>query len=119
MIPSPKPCKYCGRDFEWRKKWQSSWDEVKFCSVSCSKKNSKTADIFEKNILDLLEVRGAQKSICPSEVLKSEDKKNPLKMEQVRCAARRLVHKDKILITQRNKVVDPSKFKGPIRLKLK
>jgi hypothetical protein len=39
-------------------------------------------------------------------------------MEDIRRAARRLVAKDLLQITQNNQVVDPSTAKGPIRLRL-
>ena len=118
MVKS-KPCRHCGRDFEWRKKWKENWDEVKHCSARCSNQNKSTAAALEECIMSLLKARGHVKSICPSEVLDSNQKENKIEMEQIRSAARRLVHKGLIVITQKNKVVDPSHFKGPIRLKLK
>lgn len=33
-LPS-KVCPVCGRPFTWRKKWERSWDEVKYCSDAC------------------------------------------------------------------------------------
>jgi hypothetical protein len=30
-----KICAACGRPFTWRKKWEKTWDEVKFCSDAC------------------------------------------------------------------------------------
>ncbi len=30
-----KICPACLRPFAWRKKWEKSWDSVKFCSDSC------------------------------------------------------------------------------------
>jgi hypothetical protein len=30
-----KMCQHCGRPFPWRKKWETVWNEVKFCSDSC------------------------------------------------------------------------------------
>ena len=39
-------------------------------------------------------------------------------MEEVRRAARRLVARGELEITQGGRVVDPSEFKGPIRLRL-
>jgi len=119
MNQDPKLCDYCGRRFEWRKKWEKNWSEVKFCSSKCSKQNMKTSEDIEDKIMELLNLRGRSKSICPSEVLAAENKSNKVLMEEVRCAARRLVHQGKILITQKNKPVDPSDFRGPIRLKLK
>jgi len=114
-----KSCRYCGRDFEWRKKWEKNWTEVQFCSSKCKKQNMNFANSLEDKVLSLLETRGTTKTICPSEILESADKKNKIMMERVRCAARRLVHKGQIHITQKGKVVDPSSFKGPIRLKLR
>ncbi|MBT3851834.1 MAG: DUF2256 domain-containing protein [Gammaproteobacteria bacterium] len=36
-----KVCQYCNRSFEWRKKWERSWDEIKFCSKGCKSKSKK------------------------------------------------------------------------------
>ncbi|NBO39330.1 DUF2256 domain-containing protein [bacterium] len=33
-LPS-KDCVVCGRPFDWRKKWERCWDEVRFCSERC------------------------------------------------------------------------------------
>lgn len=33
-LPS-KVCLVCGRPFEWRKKWERCWDEVRYCSDRC------------------------------------------------------------------------------------
>lgn len=33
-LPS-KPCASCGRPFNWRKKWEKVWDEVRYCSEAC------------------------------------------------------------------------------------
>ena len=30
-----KICLNCNRPFSWRKKWERSWTEVKFCSKKC------------------------------------------------------------------------------------
>lgn len=30
-----KICAVCGRPFEWRKKWERNWDEVRYCSERC------------------------------------------------------------------------------------
>ncbi len=38
-LPS-KICVHCGRPFEWRKKWEKCWDEVKYCSEGCRKAKS-------------------------------------------------------------------------------
>jgi hypothetical protein len=40
-MPHKKPhlpqkiCPVCGRPFEWRKKWERNWDDVKYCSRRC------------------------------------------------------------------------------------
>ncbi|MDG2454759.1 MAG: DUF2256 domain-containing protein [Bacteroidia bacterium] len=38
-LPS-KICLTCGLPFNWRKKWERSWDNVKYCSERC-KRNKK------------------------------------------------------------------------------
>ena len=70
-------------------------------------------------ILARLAERGEGKTICPSEVLPLELKKNKEMMESVRAVARELVTEGLIEITQGGKVVDPQNFRGPIRLRLK
>jgi hypothetical protein len=30
-----KTCLVCSRPFQWRKKWEKVWDEVKYCSERC------------------------------------------------------------------------------------
>jgi hypothetical protein len=73
---------------------------------------------LEKEILELLAKRGFDKSICPSEVLPMADRGNKELMELVRISARKLAFEGKLVITQKNQVVDPSTAKGAIRLKL-
>lgn len=36
-----KICIVCKRIFYWRKKWEKDWNNVKYCSHKCSKKNKK------------------------------------------------------------------------------
>jgi hypothetical protein len=31
----PKVCAACNRPFEWRKKWERDWDQVRWCSDAC------------------------------------------------------------------------------------
>ena len=38
QLPS-KICIICKRPFNWRKKWSKVWNEVKYCSNACKKKN--------------------------------------------------------------------------------
>ena len=35
-----KICPYCLRPFSWRKKWETVWEEVKYCSEGCRNKKS-------------------------------------------------------------------------------
>ncbi|QDK42740.1 hypothetical protein DOM21_15035 [Bacteriovorax stolpii] len=75
-------------------------------------------DSIRKKIIALTNAR-YPKTICPSEVLPSEDKKNKVKMELVREVARELADKNLIEIMQKEKVIDYTNIKGPIRLKKK
>nr|WP_297349176.1 DUF2256 domain-containing protein [uncultured Glaciecola sp.] len=34
-LPS-KTCPVCNRPFNWRKKWEKNWTEVKYCSKRCA-----------------------------------------------------------------------------------
>ena len=70
-------------------------------------------------ILGLLQARGPDKTICPSELLKGRDKQDPELLEQVRASARNLASQQLIEFTQHGKVVDPAVAKGPIRLRLR
>ncbi|MEM0983491.1 MAG: DUF2256 and DUF3253 domain-containing protein [Planctomycetota bacterium] len=116
--PEPKICIVCGREIEWRKKWERDWDTVKYCSKSCrQKKLSPTDEALERAITDLLNQRGPGKTICPSEAAKRVDPDNWRDlMEPARMAARRLVARGEARIMQQGHEVDPSTAKGPIRI---
>lgn len=78
---------------------------------------------LEAAILELLAERGPNKSICPSEAAKLVGGKVARHdweslMEPAREASRRLVKAGKVIMTQKDKVVDPARVKGPIRLHL-
>ena len=71
-------------------------------------------------ILDLLRSREHGKTICPSEAARQiagPDDFRPL-MGPVRDAARGLVAKGRLEVTQRGRVVDLDSARGPIRLRL-
>ena len=112
-----KNCQSCGRDFDYRKKRAKNWNEIKYCSDECRKNKNKFD--FKNQIIDLLNIRGQMKTICPSEVLHNNDKSNSVLMEHVRRSARILASENKIEILQGGKNVEPTQFKGPIRLRLK
>ncbi len=122
--PPDKSCAACGRTIAWRKKWERDWEQVRYCSDACRGHKPGAQDrALEQAILTLLQARGAGKTICPSEaaraVATSEDESvwRPL-MEPARAAARRLVAEGRIVITQGGQVVDGSRAKGAIRLRL-
>ena len=72
---------------------------------------------LELEILRLLKERG-EKTICPSEAARAvEPEKWRELMEAARRAARRLVAKGEVIITQRGRVVDASTARGPIRIR--
>ncbi len=125
-VPGPKPCVVCGREIVWRKKWERSWDEVRYCSDGCRRRAKSASAVsedaaLEKAIMELLAERGAGKTICPSEAARrvagSEERADwePL-MQPARAAARRLQAAGRLVITQKGQRVDPSRAKGPIRL---
>lgn len=125
--PEPKTCVVCGREIQWRKKWERNWAEVKYCSDACRRRSrsgaaAETDGALEQAILALLRERGAGKTICPSEAARrvtpgEKEQWLPL-MEPARAAARRLQAAGKVSILQDGRPVDPSHAKGPIRLKL-
>ncbi|WP_250955762.1 DUF2256 domain-containing protein [Rhizobium sp. CG5] len=40
-LPS-KACAQCNRPFAWRKKWEKTWHEVRFCSDRCRSDSKST-----------------------------------------------------------------------------
>ena len=129
-MPTPtetKICAVCGRVIEWRKKWARNWSEVRYCSDACRRrKTNRTDDELESAILGLLDRRAAGATICPSEAARlvatelghaDADGHWRTLMEPARMAARRLVARGDVVITQKGRVVDPSTAKGPIRIR--
>ena len=74
---------------------------------------------LEEAILALLGERAIDASLCPSEAARRVGGEHEWRtfMEPVRAAARRLVVRGDIEITQGGRRVDPSTAKGPIRLR--
>lgn len=115
-------CLACGRQIAWRRKWKDCWEEVRYCSTACRSRKPGAEDRkLEEAIVRLLERRAAGATICPGEaarlVFAGETWRE--RMEDVRRAARRLVARGAVEIVQRGRVVAPSVFKGPIRLRLR
>ena len=118
--PAPKPCQVCGRPITWRKKWERDWDQVKFCGDACRRRKGSDVDAkLEAAVLDLLGQRRSGDTICPSEAARAVGGDHWRdRMEPARCAARRLAARGIVQVTQGGRVVDPSNFRGPIRLRL-
>jgi len=118
--PAEKPCEVCGRTITWRKKWARDWDSVRYCSDACRRPRvGPTDQALEHALLDLLSRRARGATVCPSEVARAvggEQGWRPL-MEPSRSAARRLVARGEVEITQGGRVVDGSTAKGPIRVR--
>lgn len=113
-----KVCQTCGRTFAWRKKWERSWDQVRYCSDQCRREKPGPLDAqLEAAILELLATSDDGATICPSEAARAvrPDDFQPL-MERTRRAARRLARDGRIEITQGGAAVSPDDIRGPIRL---
>jgi hypothetical protein len=118
--PAPKNCVVCGRTMQWRKKWERSWDEVRYCSKACRRRGMRSVDReLESAILELLSGRPRGSSICPSEAARAVGGAAWEQLvEPARAAARRLTADGQVEITQAGRVVDPSTAKGPIGIRL-
>ncbi|MDT0214193.1 DUF2256 and DUF3253 domain-containing protein [Rothia sp. ARF10] len=126
----PKTCASCGRRIEWRKKWERDWEHVRYCSTACRRRGVGDVDrALERSILNLLEQRASNATICPSEAARAvaatgahdadQEGEDPWRalMEPARRAARRLVDAGEVEIVQQGHVVDPSTAQGPIRIR--
>lgn len=106
-----KHCLSCGRPYEH--------NNEKYCSKSCSYERLQKKDLFiEQAITEKLDKIPENSTICPSQIARELFPENWRdQMERVRRASRRLVIKQKILITQKSTPVKSLNFKGPIRIK--
>ncbi len=103
----------------WRKAWERSWDEVRYCSAACRRRGRRDVDVaLEHAVRDLLGRRPRSATICPSEAARAVGGESwRTLMEPARAAARRLVAAGEVEITQQGRVVDPSTARGPIRIR--
>ncbi|MFK8911415.1 DUF3253 domain-containing protein [Streptomyces sp. YS-3] len=76
---------------------------------------------LERAILELLERRGATATICPSDAARAvyggDDDGWRALMEPARRAAGRLVAAGEVEITQGGRPVEPTRARGPIRIR--
>jgi len=116
--PPDKICATCGRPFSWRKRWERDWADVRYCSKACKGGPGRRGEALEAAILELLAGRKPGQTICPSEAARAvePDGWRDL-MEPARQAARRLVHAGEVEVTQGGRAVDPTDFRGPIRIR--
>ena len=117
--PPDKFCATCGRPFSWRRKWARVWDDVRYCSERCRRTRHRASRASVVDAIEtLLDRRRPGASICPSEaarVVWPEDWR--AHMEEVREAARVLMHEGRLEITQQGRRVSSANFKGPVRLR--
>ncbi len=120
MFADCKTCASCGRDIEPRRKWRSTWTEIRYCSGTCRRQRLEKKDrLIEETILELLRSRAKGATVCPSEVARRIDPDDWRElMERTRCAARRLVALGELSILQDGRRIAPSRARGPIRLRL-
>lgn len=103
----------------WRQAWARTWDSVRYCSEACRRGRAEAPiAAIEQAILQLLEGRAREATICPSEAARvvAPEAWRGL-MEPARAATRRLAAAGRIEITQRGRVVDPASIRGAVRLR--
>jgi hypothetical protein len=91
---------------------------VHAAKVALGERGPRWWDRIERRIVELVEARGPEKTICPSEVardLAGGEDFRPL-MPHVREAAAELAERGAISVTQRGEPVDARTARGPIRL---
>ncbi|MBT8445712.1 MAG: DUF2256 and DUF3253 domain-containing protein [Gammaproteobacteria bacterium] len=119
-----KYCATCGREIEWRRKWARNWGSVRYCSDACRRKRRTGQDErLESLILELLARRAAGATICPSEAARRLAGESGIEdwrklLEPTRRAARRLHNEGRLEFLQRGRTVNPSRARGPVRLRL-
>ena len=115
--PPDKVCAACGRSFSYRAKWARDWEAVRYCSARCRGARPAADDPLERAILDALAARAREATVCPSEIAQARWEDWRPHLEEVRCAARRLVALGQIELTQAGAVVDPDHARGPLRMR--
>ena len=79
-----------------------------------------SSDALQQAIQSLIQERGTDKTICPSEVARSlagqDEKQWRLLMKPIRAEAVRMAKEGKLAIRRKGKIVDPDDFRGVYRL---
>ena len=115
-----KTCASCGRRITWRKKWAREWESIKYCSDACRGHRVSAVDLeLEDAIRALLAQQPRGGSIDPSDAARRVGGECAWQAltQPARAAARRLVARGEIEMTQRGARVDPSIARGPVRLR--
>lgn len=113
-----KPCACCGRVMQWRKKWERSWEQVRYCGQACRRRGVRPEDErLEAAILERLAGPDGRRGIDPEAVGASmaaaAGREASEWREPARNAARRLVAKGLAMLQQAGREVDPSEARGP------
>jgi len=96
----------------WRKAWERSFEEVRYCSTSCRRARLTEADVaLEQAVLAALRRRARGAMIDPEKEVAGE-------REAVRRAVRRLAARGEVEVVQAGRVVEPSHARGPLGVRL-
>jgi hypothetical protein len=108
-------CATCGRAMPDHR---AADPTVRYCSRRCRAEKPGPLDrALEAAILELLDQRRRGGTICPSEAARMVLEDWRPAMERTRRAARRLVAAGEVVLLQGGRVVDPSRAKGPLRIR--
>lgn len=107
-----RTCVVCGREMTWRKAWERSFAEVRYCSSACRRARLGAGDeALEHEVLAALRSRRRGAVIDPEETVPGE-------RESVRRAVRRLAARGEVQVVQAGRVVDPSHARGRLGVRL-
>jgi hypothetical protein len=96
----------------WRKAWERSFDQVRYCSKACRRARLTAGDVaLEAEVLAALRASRRGAVIDPEQAVGGE-------RESVRRAVRRLAVRGEVEVVQRGRVVDPSRARGPLGVRL-
>ena len=96
----------------WRKAWERSFAEVRYCSTRCRRARLTAGDVaLEQEVLAALRSRRRGAVIDPEQTVIGE-------RESVRRAVRRLAARGEVQVVQAGRVVDPSHARGPLGVRL-